>query len=303
VHLPSALGVLAVLVLVARPLAVAAATARTDVALPHRAFVAMMAPRGIVAAAVASVFSIELADAGGDAEPIVPIVYTVIVGTVAIYGLTAPVAARRLKIASASPRGLLLLGAPSWALDLGSKASDLGVPVMVVTTSHRELTRAVERGLLTYTGTLDSVDFLLAVQGMGARQAIALSRESNLNAYGIVRLVEALGRANVFHVPSEDDEEMHAAAETSAAGRRAFQPDMTLEQIHERMSEGWKMAVVSGDELAAADAVDGIPLLLVSADHRIEVPVTATVPTVGQQLILLAPPRATADETESDRAT
>ncbi len=284
------LAIIAVLILIGRPLAVAAATARTDVPMSHRAFVAWMAPRGIVAAAVASVFSIELEEAGRPFEPVVPIVFTVIVGTVAIYGLTARLAARRLKIARAEPSGLLLLGAPAWALQLASAAAELGVPVLVVPTSRRELNDAIGRGLLTYSGDLSSEDLLLAVDGIGARQAIALSRASERNAYGIVRLVEALGRANVFHVPAEDDEGLGAAAATSAAGRRAFGADLTQERIRELLADGWTLGVLSGALVAGDDAHLAVPLLLVGDGHRADVPVGSVRPALGEQLIALVPP-------------
>ena len=54
-----------------------------------------MAPRGIVAAATASAFGLELTQAGVDgADKILPIAFVVIFGTVVLYGLTAaPVAA------------------------------------------------------------------------------------------------------------------------------------------------------------------------------------------------------------------
>src|SRR4029450_4975604 len=58
------LGLMAVLVLVARPLAAFLATLRTDLSAPERAFVGWMAPRGIVAAATASTFSATLVSKG-----------------------------------------------------------------------------------------------------------------------------------------------------------------------------------------------------------------------------------------------
>ncbi|MGJ5952878.1 cation:proton antiporter [Streptomyces neyagawaensis] len=93
------LGLVAVLVLVTRPLATWLATLGT--ALPHRerGFIAWMAPRGIVAAASASTFSQGLVDAGIDgASKILPATFLVIAATVALYGLTAVPVARRLGV-------------------------------------------------------------------------------------------------------------------------------------------------------------------------------------------------------------
>ena len=78
-----------------------------------------MAPRGIVAAAVSSIFALRLAENNiPQTEFLVPITFIVIVGTVALYGLTAAPFARLLKVAQANPQGVLMVGAHSWALEL-----------------------------------------------------------------------------------------------------------------------------------------------------------------------------------------
>src|SRR3546814_11604633 len=55
---------LVVAVLVARPLAVAVSTIRSGLSWRERLFLACVAPRGIVAAAIASVFAIRVDQAG-----------------------------------------------------------------------------------------------------------------------------------------------------------------------------------------------------------------------------------------------
>ena len=58
--LPGAVALVAIMVLVIRPLAVALATWRSGLSLRERAFVGWVAPRGIVAGATASAFGLEL---------------------------------------------------------------------------------------------------------------------------------------------------------------------------------------------------------------------------------------------------
>ncbi|MDQ1250191.1 MAG: hypothetical protein QG597_4570, partial [Actinomycetota bacterium] len=84
----------AILVLVVRPVLALGLTVRTTLSLRERAFIGWMAPRGIVAAATAAGFADRLIDdqiPGG--EKLLPITFLVIAGTVTIYSLTAvPVA-------------------------------------------------------------------------------------------------------------------------------------------------------------------------------------------------------------------
>jgi NhaP-type Na+/H+ or K+/H+ antiporter len=93
------LGLVAVLVLLTRPLVAFIATIRTELTRGERAFIGWMAPRGIVAAATASTLGAELAaNHVGGASKILPVVFLVIVATVALYGLTAGAVARRLGV-------------------------------------------------------------------------------------------------------------------------------------------------------------------------------------------------------------
>lgn len=93
------LGLIAVLVLIARPLVAYLCTLHSDLNRPERGFVAWMAPRGIVAASTATAFGATLASRGiTGASKILPATFLVIVGTVTIYGLTAAPVARRLGV-------------------------------------------------------------------------------------------------------------------------------------------------------------------------------------------------------------
>ena len=79
-----ALGLIAVLVLITRPLVALLATVRTDMTTGERRFTGWMAPRGIVAAATASTFSAALVSKNiGGASKILPVTFLVIVVTVA----------------------------------------------------------------------------------------------------------------------------------------------------------------------------------------------------------------------------
>src|ERR1700744_1701383 len=110
----------AVLVLVARPITAFASTLRTDVPGNARAFIGWMAPRGIVAAATASTFAAGLVAKGvGGAAKILPGAFVVIVVTVPLYGLTAMPAARRLGVTRPARTRPLLVGGAAWVIELG----------------------------------------------------------------------------------------------------------------------------------------------------------------------------------------
>lgn len=248
VLLPS-LGLLVMLVVVGRPLAVWVSTIGTDVSEKHRAYLACMAPRGVVAAAVSAIFGLELVEHDLSFPELVPVTYLVIIGTVLVYGALAKPAAGWLQVSRAPKRGIALIGGQQWVLHLAEQLARLDVPVLVVSTDEREVADAAEKGILTYFGRLDSDDLDLALETVGIRQVIAVSPAHELNAYGMLRLVETLGRANVFHLPpGEADGGREAANSQRVFGRRPFGAGATQAAIADRIASGDRFHSVALDD-------------------------------------------------------
>ncbi|MBD3166731.1 hypothetical protein GF324_09045, partial [bacterium] len=112
----------AALILVIRPLSALVSSIGTNTSWRESLFIGWMAPRGIVAAAVTSVFAFELKRIGiPGAERLVPIIFLVIISTVTVYGLTALPLAHLLKLRLGKPQGVLIVGAHAWARALALK--------------------------------------------------------------------------------------------------------------------------------------------------------------------------------------
>lgn len=93
------IGVVAVLVLVVRPLSALLLTIRGTLTIQQRIYIGWMAPRGIVAASTAASFSTALLAAGvPDSQYLLPVTFLVIVGTVVFYSATAVPMAALLKL-------------------------------------------------------------------------------------------------------------------------------------------------------------------------------------------------------------
>src|SRR5215831_4729170 len=113
--MPEAVALVAIMILVVRPAAVALSLAGSSFSRHEQAFVAWMAPRGIIAGATASAFGTDLAQKGvAGAAKVLPIVFFAIFGTVVVYGLTAAPVARRLGVAGLGSRLVLLVGGHRW---------------------------------------------------------------------------------------------------------------------------------------------------------------------------------------------
>src|SRR5215204_3683120 len=128
--LPEAFVLVAAMLVVIRPAAVALTTVGLSFTRHQRAFVAWMAPRGIVAGATASAFGPDLArDGVAGAEKVLPIVFVAIFGTVVVYGLTAMLVARKLGVAGKGRTVVLIVGGHPWAREIAAALQRAGVAV------------------------------------------------------------------------------------------------------------------------------------------------------------------------------
>jgi NhaP-type Na+/H+ or K+/H+ antiporter len=196
--LPEALALVAVMALVIRPAAVALATWRTSLPLRSRAFVAWMAPRGIVAGASASAFGLELEQPGlAGAELILPVVFVAIFATVVLYGLTAMPVARRLGVAGAEGVVALVVGGHDWALDVAHALRRAGATVRVWTGDAGEQAAARAAGLEADRGRMmvDAVNREAELDEV--TDALLLTRSDDFNALAAEELRVELGHDHV----------------------------------------------------------------------------------------------------------
>jgi NhaP-type Na+/H+ or K+/H+ antiporter len=242
--LPS-LGVVALLVLVARPLLTAVATLRTDLPRADRMFIGWMAPRGIVAAATAASFEASLiADGAVDAEKILPVTFIVIVATVSLYGLTAAPVARRLGVVRSSRDRPLLVGAEPWVMDLALALEAAGLEVVMWSPYAGDRRRISEAGLEVTDGEL-----LAAAAGEGGElegitAVLLLSDQDEFNALAS-RVLEGSVGGRVYRLtPSSAG----AGALAPFIGTpRLFRRDLTGRALAARHRAGERPACRRGD--------------------------------------------------------
>lgn len=86
----------AILIFVIRPLTTFIATYKEKLTFKEKIFISSVHPRGIVAAASASLFSLKLSHDGTGIPQLVPVVFIVILATVIIYGFFTPYITKKL---------------------------------------------------------------------------------------------------------------------------------------------------------------------------------------------------------------
>ncbi len=288
---------LGLLVLVVRPIGVALSTAGSNLPNVDRLFVAAMAPRGVVAAAVTAIFALRLEEEGfAGAERLVPIVFFVIAGTVAIYGLLARPLAHRLGVADKNPNGILIIGAHGFARALARALRDLGVPVLVVDTNARHVGAARLEGLPVYHGSVlsDQADEELDLPGLG--RLFAMTANDEVNALSARHFVHLFGRENLFQLATtRKAAEGSAELGTELRARVLFGDGVTFEVLQKRFREGYEFVPTvlddefGLDEWRKAAGEDAMPVFAVNPEGRVKVATKASPlePEPGDTLVAL----------------
>jgi NhaP-type Na+/H+ or K+/H+ antiporter len=121
---------LAGVIFLVRPLAVAVSTAGTDLTWRERSYLALIAPRGILAAAMASHFAEALRLEGlPGGNRLETLVFLTIGATVLLQGGWAGPLAGLLKVRRRRPEGVLLVGVNEWSLAVAEELRRDGRPV------------------------------------------------------------------------------------------------------------------------------------------------------------------------------
>jgi NhaP-type Na+/H+ or K+/H+ antiporter len=245
--LPEALVLVAVMVLVLRPLAVALATWRSPLTTAERGFVAWMAPRGIVAGATASAFGLELTQAGVEgADRILPIAFVVIFCTVVLYGLSAAPVARALGVSGSGRALVLVVGGHTWARALGAALRRAGVGVRVWTGDPEEQGAARAAGLDADRGRMIVDAASREAEFEEVTDALVLTGNDDFNALAAAQLRTELGHGSVHRVaPARDGANLlPPATEAGILGGEG----LTFDELGRRFAAGARLVdAVHGD--------------------------------------------------------
>lgn len=233
---------LSVIVFVVRPLAVYLATLGTAMQWRQRILVGWIAPRGIVAAAIAGLFAPRLIQKGfAAAEQLLPLVFSLIAVTVVLHGLTLGWLARKLGLAALNPSGLLIIGASPWSIELAKAFHAQQIPVIISDESWLRLQSARAAELQTHLGQILSEYAQQSLELHEVSHLLAATANDAYNALVCTRFAHELNRNNVYQLPSlpQDEKDEKKMART-IRGRIAFDLKTRYEDLSRCHYEGWR---------------------------------------------------------------
>jgi len=235
---------LAALVLVIRPVSVFVATLGSDLSWNERLLLSWVHPRGIVAAAVASLLALELSGTplADEAERLVLVTFLVIVGTVLIYGSTLATVARRLGLRAPEPQGVLFAGAFPLVREIAAAIHAEGFPVMLVDTNHKNIAAARMAGLATCYASIGSEHVRDELDLTEIGRLLAMTPNDEVNTLAAMEFAERFGRVEVYQLAmAKASSQRRDRVAAYLRGRTLFRKDATYDLLTSRWAGGAKI--------------------------------------------------------------
>ncbi len=296
------------LILVVRPLAVFVATLGSELDQRERLLLAFVHPRGIVAAAVATLFAIDLArnkpELQADADLFVLVTFLTVVTTVTVYGLTLGPLARWLGVSRENPQGVLFAGASAVVREIALALKAEGFAVLVVDTNPGNIAAARMAGLPVCYASIGS-DFVFQETDLGEiGRLLAMTSNDEVNALAAMEFSQQLGRVNCYQLaPPERANQRHERVPSHLRGRLLFQTKVSADQLRQRFEEGARIKKTTlSDDYTYADFREKFGdsatlMFIVPEKGRLTVCATdsKTEPKKGDKLIAIVDPREGGD--------
>ena len=270
---------LLVAMFVARPLAVWASAVGTNLKTNEKLMISWVGPRGIVAAAISSLFAIRLQDQDlQGVELLVPLVFVIIIGTVLIQGLGAKMVGTLLKVREPANNGVLIVGANPVARMIANVIKGQGYEVVVADASYTKIAKARMEGLRTYYGNPVSDHAERHMDLIGIGHLFAMSTDRELNTLSEVYFRHEFGERNVYRLLQADEKARpeRQRNQQSMASKWLFGADVTYGQLASMVSKKARVKVTNltetyGYQQFLQDNKSAVPLFAIDKNGTMKV--------------------------------
>lgn len=202
--------ILFAVILIIRPVSVIASSWSTPLNIREKALLSWVAPRGVVAASMASLFALTLngkENPIGDPALLESFVYSVICATVLVQGLSSGLVAQALRLQRPAPNDWVIIGAHHFGRELARKLARKDVQqITLLDTNARNVAIAQREGLKAISGDGMEAEKLYEEEERlyGTGYVLALTDNVELNQILMQRWAEQLDSESVFGwIPTE----------------------------------------------------------------------------------------------------
>jgi NhaP-type Na+/H+ or K+/H+ antiporter len=263
-----------VIVFLIRPFSVFVSTFRSKLKISEKLFLSFMAPRGIVVAAITSLFVIKLEKLGyHDAYKLVPLSFCVIISTVSIYGLTSIFLSRILKVKKPPLNGILIIGAHEWARDLGLIFNALNINCLLVDSNRNNIVAAKSENIKAIQGSITSRQVKKIANSLNIGHLFAISDNDEKNILAAKEFLDIFDQRQIYRLNPIDK---RVGDKLEIPVKTLFNPSYTYAYLSAKYTSGYKITITKlCKEFTYKDFCNqnprAIPFIFVSEKNKLSV--------------------------------
>ncbi len=196
----------AIVVFIIRPIGVFLSTRKSQLKRNEKMFISWVGPRGIVAAGIASLFGLKLADKGvPGAEYITPLVFMIVLGTVLLNATTARFFAKIAGVFLKKSEGILIIGASEVSRLIAKYLEKNGRHVVLIDSNPDNIAKAKDLGLEAINADIysDALSDNIELNDMG--YIMALTGNSDINKFAIEKFKNQFGENGAFRLVTVEE--------------------------------------------------------------------------------------------------
>jgi len=226
-----------ILMFVVRPINIGVCTWNSNLSLQQKLFLCWVAPRGIVSASVASLFSILLTERGiNGGDSIKALVFLTIIMTVFCQGLSAGWVAKWLNIASTEATGAVIVGCNPLSLLIARLFQERGESVTMIDTDLAAQEQAAAANIPFFLSSALDPNVLEEAGVSSKGTFLAMTNNGEVNFVVAQRAAEEFKPPRVLAVFPGDPQASNGSNTTKIS--QAFLPDLAIKTWNDYLNDG-----------------------------------------------------------------
>lgn len=307
---------LALVLLVIRPIAIFVSTIGAGLGFRERLLVSWIAPRGIVAVAVAGLFGTTLSRIGlEDADRMVAYTFAVVAATIILHGFSLRPLAQLLDLRVTNRPGILIVGASRFSIALARRLKAQEVPVLIADANWSHVSEARLAEVDVWFGEILSEEAHHSLDLSRFDHMIAATDNDAYNALVCTDFGAEIGRSEVFQIGSTAGSQQTSGARHAMhftiGGMPLFKPPRSYNDLRDNVIDGWTFqatrltAEFRLEQFHESRPEGTLPVLWIKPSHEIVFAVGegAGEPATGDTIISFGPPRAEREQEKIVRGT
>lgn len=263
-------------VILLRPLGVFASTAGTELKTNEKLFISWVGPRGIVAAGVASLFSLKLVQKGYEgADIITPIVFSIVLGTVLLNATTARLMASWLKVKMSKSEGILIIGANYGARLIAQYLKSQQKHVVLIDNNEQSVEEVKALGLEAIRENIYKLDLEERFELLDMGYLMAMTSNNNVNEYACKHYQHVFGENGTYRLITKEEKKKGNENDDTLKLFCSQADYLSFNELAHNFPNIHEVEIQSQDHffalIKALDTKDSIPVFVKHQDNKISI--------------------------------